>query len=153
MANLPEGASAVDAEVSMQTYLGAVPDSVAIMEGLDSGLQSGREASEQLALILKDSGHGLVLFSEGLDTARKLIAREGVPVASVFRDFDAEGQNAATIRRFLDQAAFKAGQEDGVVMVGRLRGETISALLLWGLQDRANSVALAPISAVLRGDQ
>ena len=35
-------------------------------------------------------------------------------------------------------------------MVGRLRGETVSALLLWGLQDRAGSVALAPVSAILK---
>jgi hypothetical protein len=34
-------------------------------------------------------------------------------------------------------------------MLGRMRPETISALLVWGLQDRANQVALAPISAVL----
>jgi hypothetical protein len=35
-------------------------------------------------------------------------------------------------------------------MLGRLRAETISALLLWGLQDRAAQVALVPVSAVLR---
>nr|WP_320179439.1 divergent polysaccharide deacetylase family protein [Roseovarius pacificus] len=75
-----------------------------------------------------------------------------MPSTTVFRDFDAKGQDATVIRRFLDQAAFKAGQdENGVVMVGRLRPDTISALLLWGLQDRASSVALAPVSAVLRG--
>lgn len=151
MADLPPGASASDAEVAMQVYLSNVPGAVAVMEGTGSGLQSSRAATEQLIPILKESGHGLVLFSEGLDTARKLIAREGVPVASVFRDFDAKGQNATVIRRFLDQAAFKAGQEQGgVIMVGRLRAETVSALLLWGLQDRAGSVALAPVSAVLQ---
>ncbi len=151
MADLPAGASAADAEVAMQAYLANVPEAVAVMEGTGSGLQSSREATEQLIPILQESGHGLVLFSEGLDTARKLIAREGVPVASVFRDFDAKGQNVTVIRRFLDQAAFKAGQEEGgVIMVGRLRAETVSALLLWGLQDRAGSVALAPVSAILQ---
>jgi uncharacterized protein len=30
-----------------------------------------------------------------------------------------------------------------------LRPDTISALLLWGLQDRASKVTLAPVSAVL----
>ena len=34
-------------------------------------------------------------------------------------------------------------------MLGRVRPDTISALLLWGLQDRAERVALAPVSAVL----
>lgn len=151
LVDLPEGFDARDTEVAMQSYLRAVPQTVAVMEGVGTGLQSSREAAMQLVPILQDGGLGLVLFSEGLDTTRKLIAREGVPVAPVFRDFDAEGQNARVIRRFLDQAAFRASQEEGgVVMVGRLRAETVSALLLWGLQDRAGSVALAPISAVLK---
>ncbi|MCZ4353637.1 divergent polysaccharide deacetylase family protein [Roseovarius aestuarii] len=154
LANLPDGAQAVDTEITMQTILGAVPEAVAIIEGTGTGLQISRDASEQLAPILLESGHGLVLFSKGLDTASKLISREGVPVGTVFRDFDAKGQNATVIRRFLDQAAFKAGREDGgVIMLGRLRADTISALLLWGLQDRANRVELAPISAVLTEGQ
>ncbi|WP_306113933.1 MULTISPECIES: divergent polysaccharide deacetylase family protein [unclassified Roseovarius] len=153
MINLPEGQGASDTEVSMQTYLERVPEAVAVMEGDGSGLQAGREASEQLAQILRDTGHGAVLFPNGLNTAQKLIAREGVPSASVFRDFDAKGQNATVIRRFLDQAAFRAGQEEkGVIMVGRLRADTISALLLWGLQDRAGRVAIAPVSAVLTAE-
>ena len=92
----------------------------------------------------------MVFLPKGLDTARKLAQKEGVPAATVFRDFDSEDQDAPTIRRFLDQAAFKASQEtNGVIMLGRLRPETISALLLWGLQDRASRVALAPVSALL----
>lgn len=153
MVDLPEGQAASDTEVAMQTYLERVPEAVAVMEGDGSGLQAGREASEQLAKILRDTGHGAVLFPNGLNTAQKLIAREGVPSASVFRDFDAKGQNATVIRRFLDQAAFRAGQEEnGVIMVGRLRADTISALLLWGLQDRAGRVAIAPVSAVLTAE-
>ncbi|WP_254704011.1 divergent polysaccharide deacteylase family protein [Roseovarius sp. THAF9] len=153
MVNLPQNAAASDVETSMSVLLEAVPEAVAVFEGTGTGLQSSREAAEQLAPILKDSGHGLVMFPNGLNTAQKLIAREGVPSATVFRDFDSNGQNAAAVRRFLDQAAFRAGQEEGgVIMVGRLRPDTISALLLWGLQDRAASVALAPISAVLTAE-
>ncbi|MDF1670882.1 MAG: divergent polysaccharide deacetylase family protein [Roseovarius sp.] len=154
LTDLPDGAGAQDAEVAMQATFAALPEVVGVMEGTGSGLQSSRAAAEQLAPILLDSGHGVVLFPKGLNTAQKLLAREGVPSAAVFRDFDAKEQNATVIRRFLDQAAFKAGQENaGVVMVGRLRPDTVSALLLWGLQDRANRVALAPISAILRGEE
>lgn len=150
MADLPEGARPADTEIAMQTVLDAVPGAVAIMEGTGTGLQSSRQAAEQLAPILLEGGQGLVMFSKGLDTAQKLIAREGVPSLTVFRDFDANDQSATVIRRFLDQAAFKATRnEGGVIMVGRLRADTITALLLWGLQDRANRVALAPVSAVL----
>ena len=153
MAYLPPGASPTDTEVAMQAQMAAVPNAVAVFEAPSADLQSNRAASEQVASILTDSGHGLVMYPQGLNTAQKLIAKEGVPAATLFRDFDAKGQDATVIRRFLDQAAFKASREEdgGVIMVGRLRPDTISALLLWGLQDRASSVALAPVSAVLRG--
>ncbi|MFU8776295.1 MAG: divergent polysaccharide deacetylase family protein [Roseovarius sp.] len=153
MADLPEGARPEDAEVAMQAWFAQVPQAVAVLEGTGTGLQSSREATAQLAPILKESGHGLVMHPNGLNTAQKLIAREGVPSASLFRDFDGQGQNAGAIRRFLDQAAMRADQQEGgVIMLGRLRADTISALLLWGLQDRATSVALAPVSAVLRAE-
>ena len=150
-ADLPEGAGAADVETAMAAWLDRVPQAAAVIEGDGIGLQASREASAQLAPILVESGHGLVMRPNGLDTARKLIAREGVPAATLFRDFDAGGQDAAAVWRFLDNAAMRATQQqEGVIMVGRLRADTISALLLWGLQDRAASVALVPVSAVLR---
>ncbi len=149
MIDLPALSTATDVEMAMESHLHAIPQSVAVLEGSGEGLQGAREISTQVTEILKQSGHGLVMRPKGLNTAQKLASREGVPSVTVFRDFDGKGQNATVIRRFLDQAAFKARQEGGVVMIGRLRPETVSALLLWGLQDRANEVELAPVSAVL----
>lgn len=149
LAALPRGATASDAEIAMSAYLSAVPEAVAILEAPDISLQASREVSDQITEIVLESGHGLVLQANGLNTVQKLARREGVPSATVFRDFDSKNQTAAVIRRFLDQAAFKAGQEGGVIMMGRLRAETISALLIWGLADRASRVALVPVSAVL----
>jgi polysaccharide deacetylase 2 family uncharacterized protein YibQ len=148
--DLPQGATAADAEVSLAAALDAVPQAVGVMEGVGTGVQDSRDASDQITEALRASGHGLVLQSKGLNTAQKLAIRDGVPAGLVFRDFDSAGQTPTVIRRFLDQAAFRAGQEGGVIMLGRVRPDTISALLLWGLQDRAERVALAPISAVLR---
>ncbi|WP_299042343.1 divergent polysaccharide deacteylase family protein [uncultured Tateyamaria sp.] len=147
--DLPEGATAGDTEVTLSAAIDAVPEAVAVMEGTGTGLQETRDASDQVSAALLDSGHGLILQSKGLNTAQKLAVRDGVPAGLIFRDFDSAGQTPTVIRRFLDQAAFRAGQEGGVIMVGRVRPDTISALLLWGLQDRAERVALAPVSAVL----
>jgi uncharacterized protein len=148
-----------DAEIAMEASLSAVPDAVAVMEGDATGFQDSRQVSDQVAAILAQRGYGLVMLPNGLNTAQRQAARQGVPSATVFRDFDGAGQDAAAIRRFLDQGAFRAGQQaeglnvegdgNGVIMMGRLRPDTISALLLWGLQDRAQRVALAPVSAVL----
>ncbi|WP_299416431.1 divergent polysaccharide deacetylase family protein [uncultured Sulfitobacter sp.] len=149
MVDLPSGARPSDAEVSLSVALNGLPEVVGILEGTGEGLQGSREVADQVTGILKASGHGLVTQSKGLNSMPKLAVKEGVPAAPVFRDFDSQGQQARVIRRFLDQAAFKAGQEGGVIMLGRLRPETIEALLVWGLADRAGSVALAPVSAVL----
>ncbi|WP_323782198.1 divergent polysaccharide deacetylase family protein [Thalassovita sp.] len=154
LSDIPLGATAADTEMLLRATLRELPQTVAVMEGDQTGLQADKAVSDQAAALLAETGHGLVLFSKGLNTAQKLAAKAGVPAVTVFRDFDGQNQSAAVIRRFLDQAAFKARQtETGVVMVGRLRAETISALLLWGLQDRASQVALAPVSAVLQAER
>ena len=152
LVDLPRGATASDVEVAMSVYLAAVPEAVGILEGVETGVQTSREMADQLTKIVLDSGHGMLLQKSGLNTARKLAEREGIPAATVFRDFDGNGQSASVMRRFLDQAAFRAAQEGGVVMMGRLQAETISALLIWGFADRASRVGLVPVSAVLKQD-
>ena len=152
LVDMPRGATPSDVEVAMSAHLAAVPEAVGILEGVETGVQTSREMADQLTQIILASGHGMLLQKSGLNTARKLAEREGIPAGTVFRDFDGNGQSASVMRRFLDQAAFRAGQEGGVVMMGRLQAETISALLIWGLADRASRVALVPVSKVLKQD-
>lgn len=150
MIDLPPGAQPVDAETTFGVVLSNLQQVVGVLEGTETGFQESRDLADQVSAIVAQTGHGLLTQSRGLNTMPKLARKEGVPAAPVFRDFDSKDQSATVIRRFLDQAAFKAGQEGAVVMLGRMRPDTISALLLWGLQDRASSVALSPISAVLK---
>jgi polysaccharide deacetylase 2 family uncharacterized protein YibQ len=152
MVELPQGAQASDVETTFAATFAQLPEIIGVLEGPLASQQTGREVSDQVAAYLGQSGHGWVTQAKGLNTAATLARKEGVPAKPIFRDFDSKGQTAVVIRRFLDQAAFKAGQEGGVIMLGRLRPETISALLLWGLQDRAGQVSLAPVSAVLLSD-
>ncbi len=149
MVDLPQGARPSDAEVSLSVALNTMPEAVGVLEGTGGGLQPSREVADQVTAILSASGHGLVTQNSGLNSMPKLAVKRNVPASPIFRDFDGADQTARVIRRFLDQAAFKADQEGGVIMLGRLRSETIKALLVWGLADRANSVALAPVSALL----
>jgi len=149
MVDMPTDATASDVEQALQAHLSVSDAFVGVMEGLDDGLQGSKEISDQVTQALLESGHGLLMQTNGLNTAQKLAAKEGVPSNTVFREFDTGEQTAVVMRRFLDGAAFKAGQEQGVVMVGQLRDEAISALLLWALQDRAGTVAMAPVSAAL----
>ena len=150
MIDFPDGATAGDAEVTLDAVLSQMTEVVGVLEGVGNGMQASREASDQATQILLSTGHGFVTQSKGLNTVAKLAEREGVPTSTVFRDFDSADQSPTVIRRFLGQAAFRAGQEGGVIMLGRLRADTISALLLWSLQVRAARVSMAPISAVLK---
>ena len=150
MMDLPVSASAQDAETALEVGFAVLPEVVGVLEGTGTGIQGNRGLSDQVTAILRDQGYGLITQNAGLNTVQKLALREGVPSTFVFRDFDGIGQTPTVMRRFLDQAAFRAGQEGGVIMLGRVEPNTISALLLWGLQDRASRVALVPASAVLK---
>ncbi|WP_428925476.1 divergent polysaccharide deacetylase family protein [Marinibacterium sp. SX1] len=149
LVDLPAAALPSDAEVSLAAGLATLDEVVGVLEGTGTGIQGNRPLSDQVTGILAQTGHGLVTQDNGLNTVPKLAAREGVPTAIVFRDFDGAGQTPTVMRRFLDQAAFRAGQQGSVLMLGRVQPDTVSALLLWGLQDRASRVALAPVTAVL----
>lgn len=146
---VPAGALPSDVETALAGALDAVPQAVAVLEDSAGSLQADRDVAAQTTDYLLASGHGLVMVPKGLNTTQKLALKEGVPSASLFRDFDAEGQSANVIRRIFDQAAFRARQEGAVVMVGRLRADTVSALVLWGLQDRGSTITLVPVSTVL----
>ena len=147
--DLPPGAAATDAEVNVAFALDKMPEVIGVLEGTGTGVQTTPMAGRQVASILAGTGHGLITQNRGLNTVQKLAVREGVPARTVFRDLDGKGQNEVVIRRFMDQAAFRAGQDNGVVMLARLRQETLAALLSWTLQDRASTVAMAPVSALL----
>ncbi|WP_406650113.1 divergent polysaccharide deacetylase family protein [Aliisedimentitalea scapharcae] len=149
MTNFAAAATATDAETALEVWFASLPETVAVLEGTGSGIQGNRALSDQVTAVVKDTGRGLITQDRGLNTVQKLAQRDGVPSGVVFRDFDGAGQTPTVMRRFLDQAAFRAGQQGAVIMLGRVRPDTISALLLWGLQDRASRVALAPISASL----
>jgi polysaccharide deacetylase 2 family uncharacterized protein YibQ len=152
LADLPREAAPQDAETSLAVWMERLPQAVGFLEGVETGFQGNRPLADQMVAAMKESGYGMVTQNSGLNTVQKLALRDGMPSGVVFRDFDGAGQNPRAIRRFLDQAAFRARQEGSVIMLGRLRPETISALLLWGLQDRASQVGLAPVSAGLKAN-
>ena len=102
---------------------------------------------------LAEDGRGLLTISRGLNTALRAADEAGVPAATIYRDIDTEWQSARVIRRFLDQSAFRARQQSGVVLFGRLRPNTLTALKNWGKSSRAEQIAMAPLSAVLTEDQ
>lgn len=149
LAKLPEGAVPSDVEVTLQSVFQTLPESLAILDIGNAGLQADRDVTAQAMDALASTGRGFVTVSQGLNTASRAAEQAGVPTATVYRDLDSDGQDARVIRRFVDQAAFRARQSSGVVLVGRLRPDTLSALILWGTANTEEQVALVPLSVVL----
>jgi polysaccharide deacetylase 2 family uncharacterized protein YibQ len=150
-ADLPAGASPTDAEVNLQVQQARLDQGVAVYMSPDSGFQTDAPLSRQGAEILVAAGHGLITLPEGLNTGHKNAVKTGVPAGLIFRQLDRAGEDSKVIRRFLDNAAFKADQEDGVILMGRAVPQTLAALIEWSVGNRISSVAMVPVSTVLLG--
>lgn len=148
MAKLPEGAVPSNVEITFESVFASLPETIAVLDIGAGGLQSDRAVTEQAMDILAAQGRGLITASQGLNMAGRAAEQAGVPSVVVFRDLDVDNQDACVVRRFVDQAAFRARQESGVVLVGRVRPDTISALILWGTANQDDQVAVVPVSAV-----
>ena len=134
--------------MSLEAYLTALPQTVALVEP-EAGFPRDRQALAQV--VAEADGRGLVGRDSGLTPLLGLAQKAGVPAGGIYRDIDGAGQDPAAIRRFIDQAAFRAGIEGRVIVVGHARPDTLAALTGWTGSPRAATVALAPLSAVLLG--
>jgi polysaccharide deacetylase 2 family uncharacterized protein YibQ len=149
--SLPAGAAPQDIEQALAVNFERVPEAVAVMDVSGSSFQSDREAVAQVVAVAASSGHGLITFPRGLNTAHQEAQRAGVPTGLIFRNLDGEGETAEEIIRTLDRAAFRARQDEAVILVGTTGAATLSAIGEWMLGSRAEGVTIAPISAALGG--
>lgn len=149
IARVPQGAQPSDVEVVLESVFRTLPQALGLLDLEEGSLQSSAAVTGQAMARLAADGRGLVVTGTGLNPGLRAAVTAEVPAGEVYRDLDGDGQDARTIRRFLDNAAFQARQQSGIILLARLQPETISALILWGTENRAGQVALAPISAVL----
>lgn len=149
LAPIAPGSSPSDVAVAFQAFLSAVPQAVGVMDLPAALLQSSRPLSSQVVDIAKASGHGLLSYEKGLNSILQIADGEGVPAMTVTRVFDTGDSDASRMRRFLDQGAFDATRIGRGVLVGHLRPETLATLADWRGGNRAQSIELAPVSAVL----
>lgn len=147
---IPPRATVSDLAVTIQGYETAVPDALGILDLASGGFQTNRGLSQQIVDLVGQAGLGLVTYDRGLNAADQLARAGKIPAAAIFRMLDAQGENAATIGRYLDRAAFKAQQDGAVVVIGSARAETLMALSNWATGERAQTVVLAPVSAVMK---
>ena len=149
--SLPKGATPQDVEQALRVNFETVSEAVAVMDVSGESFQSDREAVSQIVDVIADSGHGLITFPRGLNTAHQRASRAGVATGLIFRQLDGDGEDAGQIQRTMDRAAFRARQDEAVILVGTTNSTTLIALVEWALGNRAQSVTLAPISAAWAG--
>lgn len=150
-AGLPENATPADVEAALAAHVATLPMAVAMLApDTAAPLVAPGPLARQMLAHLARSGHGLVLAQSGLNSLAQAAARASVPALTLFRNLDATREPAPAIRRYLDRAAFEARAQGRVAMLGHTYPETVRALLEWGSGPEARSVALAPVSALLR---
>jgi len=145
---LPQGAEARLDEIARRW-----PGALALVEDAARPLSDGQVLD--VAGGLRAAGLGLVMHDRERDEAALAARREGLASGRIFRDLDGQQESVPVIRRYLDRAAFKAREDGSVIVMGRMRPQTVQAVLEWALDGKASGLALAPLSAVLRatGDE
>lgn len=147
--NMPLDGNAADLAVAMNAILAQIPSAVGVLLPPNSDLARDRAAMDQVAEILARTGHGLVVVPQGLDAAGQAAQAANVPTAEIFRVLDAEDEGVPLMTRYLDRAAFEASRDQSVVVLGTIQPDTLEALLTWIGGRRADTVAVAPISAIM----
>jgi polysaccharide deacetylase 2 family uncharacterized protein YibQ len=146
---IAEGAQASDIEVAFQSMAQGLPEAVAVMDLADPVFQDRRPLASLVVPVVGAQGRGLLTWDRGLNAADQVARRDDVPASVLFRDLDSAGSDSAAIRRVLDRAVFKAGQDGRVAVAGTATPELVAALLEWSVEGRAATVALGPVTAVM----
>ncbi len=145
----PEGATESDVAQAIEGATQILSEAVAVMDTAEGRIQADRPILDATVDVLATTGHGLVAFPRGLNAAEQTARRADVPAGTLFRMLDDEDQRATVITRFLSRAGFAAGENGTVIVAGRTRPDTVTALFSWALGGRTGAVTLAPLSAVL----
>jgi polysaccharide deacetylase 2 family uncharacterized protein YibQ len=146
---IAEGAQASDIEVAFQSMAQGLPEAVAVMDLAEPLFQDRRPIASLVVPVVGAQGRGILTWDRGLNAADQVARRDDVPAAVVFRDLGSAGTDSVAIRRVLDRAVFKAGQDGRVAVAGTTSPELVAALLEWTVEGRAATVALGPLTAVL----
>ncbi len=152
LGDLPVSAAPGDVAVALEGYFGVLTEAIAVLDPLDGRIQSNRSLLQPVLGTIRDTGHGLVTYDRGLNTAQQAARREGIAAATVFRLLDAELEEGPKIKRYLSRAAFSAAKDGSVVVLGRSYPETVKALLEWSLDEKGGDLAIVPVSQVMLQD-
>jgi len=146
---LPDRATPGDVEVAFAAALEILPEAGLLFSDGTGVLRNDRLAAAQVMQILASEGRGLVTIQQGLGSLIRAAERAEVRVATVSRDVDGAGESNSAILRALDQAAFRARQSGGAVIVARLKPRTMDVLSIWARDAASDGILMGPVSALI----
>jgi len=144
------GDSRTDIARKLADAVDNIPEAVAVMDLPAQPFQSSRFAVGEVVVGLAATGHGMIIYPGGLNSAERLGEQQGLATARVYRQIDSGDQGAPEVKLLLDQAAFQARQSDAVILIGRNRPDTVQALAEWVDRPLDDGVKLAPVSVALK---
>jgi polysaccharide deacetylase 2 family uncharacterized protein YibQ len=133
-------------------FFAIVPQSVGLLDVPEATLQNDRVLSNHVLAALHETGHGVVTYEQGLNVVLREADKAGVPAGLIYRALDQKGESVDAIKRHLDRAATEASRSGHVLVIGSTRADTIEAIQSWTQSRAAQNVALAPVSASIKGN-
>lgn len=146
---LPAGSQPADVEVAFEAAFDILPEAAMLFSDGSGVLQNDRAVTAQAMEVLAAQGRGFVGVQRGLGNATREAEALGVPAVAVGREIDGAGKDQRAIIRDLDQAAFRARQSGGAVILAPATAEVLAALQVWAADLDQDQLLLAPVSAVL----
>lgn len=150
--DLPAASEPADVAIALGSYFNVLDQSIAVLDPVDGRIQANRSLLQPVLGAIRDTGHGLLTYDRGLNTAQQAARREGIASATVFRLLDGEREEAPLIKRYLSRAAFTASNDGAVVVVGHSYPETVKAVLEWALDEKDAELSVAPVSTIMLGE-
>ena len=146
---LTGGLSHQQVSETVDRILEAVPGAIGLIDTPKAELQRDRKLSRAVAIRLGATGHGLVTYAKGFNTAAREAESFEVASDSVRRVLDAKDESPEVISRYLDRAVLDARRAGHVILLGTTQRDTVGAIVNWALSSKARGVSLAPASASL----
>lgn len=145
--DVPVLSTASDLAVTLQSWLRDFPQALAIMDVRRDGLASSRTLARDMVQMMEPEGLAAIARRSGLDSFRQSAEGAGLPSVSIYRALGDTLQNAATLRRMIDRAAFEALRQDSIVITGSADNpEIVAALNSFAMGGGRDGVMLAPVS-------
>jgi polysaccharide deacetylase 2 family uncharacterized protein YibQ len=133
----------------VQNALNNMPDALAVVDGPAAMLQKNKQVFGPVLSALQESGHGILSYKIGLNSAFKEAQKAGIPSGSVFRSIDPEASDASEVQRIMDRVAFEATREGAAIVFAVATETVLQGISDWTGTPVAGTVSLVPVSSAM----